>query len=123
MAIVGYFEGTDPLVLSRLTAQGIQTLPLSNGVDMHGKNVGHLSRKDDVSVVVGYLHKVVPVEGINLTVKDIVYNCQLHGIPFCVVISQGDEARAEKLLADFASYVQFTTPDKLFDKIMAMIDS
>jgi len=122
MAIVGYLEGTDPLVLSRLTAQGIQTLPLSNGMDMHGTNVAQLTKKDRVSVVVGYLHKVIPVEGINLSLRDIVHNCQVQTIPFCVVINDGDDARVEKLLGEFASFVQITTPSKLFDKIMSLID-
>jgi hypothetical protein len=123
MPIVGYFEGTDPHILSRLTAQGIQTLPLSNGLDMHGKNVAELSNNDEVSVVVGYLHKVIPVKGINLSLKDIIYNCRRNSIPFCVVINEGDDARAEKLLGEFAAFIQFTTPAKMFDKIMAMVDS
>ena len=123
MPIVGYFEGTDPHILSRLTAQGIQTLPLSNGLDMHGRNVAELTNADGVSVVVGYLHKVVPVKGIDLTVKDIISNCQTNAIPFCVVINEGDDVRAEKLLGEFAAFVQLTTPSKMFDKIVAMIDS
>ena len=123
MPIVGYFEGTDPHILSRLTAQGIQTLPLSNGLDMHGRNVAELTNEDGVSVVVGYLHKVVPVRGINLTVKDIISNCRSNAIPFCVVINEGDDVRAEKLLGEFAAFVQLTTPAKMFDKIMALIDS
>jgi len=33
---VGYFEGTDPLLLNKLVARGIGTLPISNGFDSHG---------------------------------------------------------------------------------------
>ena len=57
MARIGYFEGTDPLLLTRLAVEGIETLPLSNTWDHYGKYVNHLYR-DEVDVIVGYLHKV-----------------------------------------------------------------
>jgi len=59
MATVGYLEGTDSTILTRLAVSGIDTLPLSNGVDGHGKYVNHLS-KGEVDVVVGYAHKLTP---------------------------------------------------------------
>jgi len=49
---VGYFEGTDPLLLTKLSAEGIETLPIGNTWDGHRKYVNHLS-KDEVNVVVG----------------------------------------------------------------------
>ena len=61
MARVGYLEGTDPLLLSSLTAEGIETLPVANTWDGHGKPINQLG-KGEVNLVVGYLHKVIPTE-------------------------------------------------------------
>ena len=121
MAIVGYFEGTDPVVLSKLTAQGIQTLPFSNGMDNHGKDISLVTKEDNISVIVGYLHKIVPVNGINISIKDVLNNCRVHSIPLYIIISPGDEVLAEKLMGDFTTYVQFTTPDMLFNKVMSIV--
>ena len=87
MAIVGYLEGTDPVVLSKLTAQGVQTLPLSNGMDSHGKDINLIAKEDGISVIVGYLHKVVPVTGIDLSIEDVLQNCRAHSIPVFIIIS------------------------------------
>ncbi len=121
MAIIGYFEGTDPVILSKLTAQSIQTLPLSNGMDNHGKDINLITKDDGLSVIVGYLHKVVPVTGIELSIEDVLQNCRVHSIPVYIIISPGDEVLAEKLMGDFVIYVQFTTPEKLFDKVLSLI--
>ena len=59
MATIGYLEGTDPLVLSRLAVKGIGTLPLSNGFDNHGKFINTITEHDQISLVVGYLHKIM----------------------------------------------------------------
>lgn len=39
MAIVGYWEGTELALLSKLYAQGYAGLPLGNGVDDYGRNL------------------------------------------------------------------------------------
>ncbi len=121
MGIIGYFEGTDPVVLSKLTAQGIQTLPLSNGMDNHGKDINLVTKDDGLSVVVGYLHKVAPVAGIELSIEDVLQNCRVHSIPVYIIISPGDEVLAEKLMSDFVTYVQFTTSEMLFGKVMSIV--
>ena len=121
MPIIGYFEGTDPVVLSKLTAQGVQTLPLSNGMDNHGKDINLVTREDGMSLIVGYLHKIVPVEGIVLRIEDVLQNCRVQSIPVCIIISPGDEVLAEKLLGEFVTYVQFTTSEMLFSKVMSIV--
>lgn len=121
MALIGYFEGTDPVVLSKLTAQGVQTLPLSNGMDNHGKDINLVTPEDGISLIIGYLHKVVPVDGIDLRVEDVLQNCRANSIPVCIIISPGDEVLAEKLLGEFVTYVQFTTSEMLFNKVMSIV--
>ena len=70
---IGYFEGTDPLLLNKLVARGIGTLPLSNGFDSHGKQVGYLTKEDGIDLVVGYFYKVAPTKKMSLTIKDILF--------------------------------------------------
>ena len=66
MKIVGYLDGTDGLFLTNLAIKGVDTLPLSNGWDNHGKYLGHITKQDNIALVVGYLHKVFNRElGIN----------------------------------------------------------
>ena len=120
MAIVGYFEGTDPTTLTRLTVRGIETLPLSNGYDSHGRLVGHVTR-DQVHVIIGYLHKALPAAGTNLSSKDILYNCQVHMIPVILVAERSDHERARAVLADMGSYVTLTTAEELFDTVLSKI--
>jgi hypothetical protein len=67
MGLIGYFEGTDPLVLANLSIVGHSTMPLGNGFDNHGKYVGHITKDDNVSVVVGYFHKIMPSESGSLS--------------------------------------------------------
>ena len=59
MVTVGYLEGTDPVMLSRLAAGGVGTLPLSNGVDNHGKFINAITERDEIDLVVGPLHKIM----------------------------------------------------------------
>ena len=61
MKIIGYMLGTDPEVLTQLLLEGYETLPLSNGYDNHGKYITHLTTEDHISLIVGYLHKFLPL--------------------------------------------------------------
>ena len=85
MKTVGYLEGTDPSYLTKLVVKGIETLPLGNGADNHGKYVGILSRSDDIAVVIGYLHKVVPAGKQGIAPRDLAYICKLNDIPVFLV--------------------------------------
>jgi len=82
LARIGYFEGTDPLLLSKFAAEGVETLPLANTWDSHGKPVNHLT-KGEVSVVVGYLHKIIPAEQIRTSLFELMLDnmlaaCKIH---------------------------------------------
>jgi len=119
MATVGYLEGTDSTILTRLAVSGIDTLPLSNGVDGHGKYVNHLS-KGEVDVVVGYAHKLTPAAGITTSPKDMLFTCRIQNIPVLVVAPGEAHDAAKKVLGE-ATYKAVVAPENLFDEIRKVI--
>jgi len=118
MAAIAYFEGTDSLILSTLVTNGISTLPVSNGWDNHGKYVNHLGKKDDISAVIGYIHKVIPNPGMDLKPGDILYSCRAYSIPVILVIPTGKIENAKKILGTIGDYVMLVAPDELLDETL-----
>jgi len=116
MARVGYFDGTDPLLLAKLAAEGVETLPLSNGFDGHGKYVNHLG-KGEVNVVVGYLHKVLPAGQEHLKPADILFACKNFDIPVVLVVPAALRDKARKILSDAGPNVYVAAPDELETQI------
>jgi hypothetical protein len=112
MARVGYFEGTDPVLLSELAAEGIETLPVANTWDGHGKYVNHLS-KGEVNVVVGYLHKVIPAEQERTKAVDLLFACKNFDIPVVLVVPAPLREKAKRILGDVGSNVHVTAPEDL----------
>ena len=121
MATVGYFEGTDPIVLTRLAAKGTGTLPVSNGFDLHGKYVVHLAPQDGVSVVVGYLHKVLPANGIAVAPRDLLFACTSHEIPVILVVEKSFHDAAGVRLGEMQGRVKLVDPADLYEAILAVI--
>jgi hypothetical protein len=123
MATVGYFQGTDPRVLTKLAVEGIGTLPLSNGFDNYGKHVNHLTPKDGISVVVGYLHKVLPTPGMSITPLDLLFACKTHEIPVLLVVGTPQHEQAGELLVGVGEFVQLVDPEDLYPTITRVISA
>ncbi len=121
MPTVGYLEGTDPIVLTRLAVRGIGTYPLSNGFDSHGKNIFLLRKEDGISLVVGPLHKVVPTPGLTITMHDLIYPCLANNIPVVLVAPKEDHAEARKLVQQFGDHVRVVDPADLYETIFWML--
>lgn len=121
MAIVGYLEGTDPLVLTKLAAKGIGTIPLSNGFDNHGKYINHLTNEDNVSVVIGYLHKVMPTSVMTLTPRDLLFACLTHEIPVLLIAEKSDHEEVKRLLGDIADRVRLVVPGGLYEAVLETV--
>ena len=115
MANVGYFEGTDPLVLTKLAAKGIGTVPLSNGFDSHGKYVNHLTPDDHIRVVIGYLHKVLPTAERNMTAKDLLFACITNLIPVLIIVPRAKQRAARKVLGEAAEYAKLVDPTEVYE--------
>jgi len=121
MAIVAYLEGTDPLVLTRLAAEGIGTIPVSNGFDDHGKYVNHITSGDGVSVVIGYLHKVMPTSVMTMTPRDLLFACVTLNIPVLLIAAKSDHQKAKGLLGDVVDHVRVVDPAELYDAVLETI--
>lgn len=118
---VGYLEGTDPVLLNHLVAKGIGTMPLSNGFDSHGKQVGYLTKQDHIDLVVGWMHKVVPPKEMSLTLRDILFGCSTYKIPVMLIASKELHAAAKKLPGGIPRGVTLVPPDKIVAKVLEQL--
>ncbi|MBC7262611.1 MAG: hypothetical protein H5T63_11450 [Chloroflexi bacterium] len=123
MANVGYLEGTDPLVLTQLAVRGIGTVPISNGFDGHGKYINHLVPADHIAVVIGYLHKLLPVPERFMKPKDLLFSCMTHAIPVLLIVPKADQEAARNTLGEARDYVELVEPAELYQAVMKKISS
>ncbi len=122
MEAVGYLEGTDPVLLTKLAAQGIDTVPLSNGADNHGKYIVHLTAEDNISLVIGYLHKFMPSRERNISADDLLFSCMIHNIPVMVIAPTEDHERASAQLGPIAQHVILVDPADLPEKVFSSVE-
>lgn len=114
---MGYFEGTDPLLLSKLAAEGIETIPVANTWDGHGKLVNHLG-KGEVNVVVGYLHKVIPAEPLRtaalpIMVDNMLSACKVYDIPALLIVPAAVREKAEDILRGTEVKIHIVSPEQV----------
>ncbi len=115
--VVGYLEGTDPRLLNNLVLKGVGTMPLSNGFDSHGKQVGYLTKQDGIDLVVGWLYKVVPPQDMDLELKDIVFACTTYKIPVILAASQELHNHANEIPGGIPDGVQLVAPENLIEEV------
>lgn len=97
---IGYFEGTDSILLTRMSVKGHGTMPIGNHYDRHGKLVS-LIRKGEIKALVGYVHKILPpVHEDRPTPFDKLQACKIHEIPVFLIAPEGWEDDCEKLLGE-----------------------
>ena len=122
MATIGYLGGTDPLVLTRLAARGVGTLPLSNGVDNHGKFITSVSDRDGIDLIVGYLHKLARTQRQGFYPQDLLQPCFDCGITVMVVVPEADQALARQILGPVSEVTMLVDPGRLYDSIVQELD-
>jgi hypothetical protein len=121
MFTVGYMEGTDPGLLTKIAASGAETLPLGNGWDGHGQYIAHLNVGDGVDAVIGYYHKFVPLKDSNLTPADLLKSCKICGIKIFVITDKADRDNVKKALGEVASDVTLVDAGELRDKLLKLL--
>jgi len=121
MATVGYLEGVDPVVLTRLSLRGVGTLPISNGVDNHGKFVNAISERDAIDIVVGYLHKVMRTQRQGFFPQDLLQACADCRIPTLVIVPREHHATAQVMLGQAAEMVTLVDPEDVYDEIASRL--
>ena len=116
---IGYFQGTDPMLLTKFNLKGHGTLPLGNHWDAQGKLVS-IIKKGDVTAVVGYLHKVLPpFTADKPTAYDQLLPCKTFEIPvFLIIPTKDDETKAKELLGEAASIVTFVTAETVEEEVL-----
>ena len=121
MATVGYLGGTDPLVLTRLAARGVGTLPLSNGIDNHGKFITNISERDEIDIVVGYLHKITRTQQQGFFPRDLLQPCLDSGIPVLIVVQETDQPAAHQVLGQLGQEIVLIDPERLYAEIAQIL--
>lgn len=122
MALIGYFEGTDSQLLTRLVARGHDTLPLSNGVDNYGLYVHDISKKDGIDVVIGYLHKAMTNEGETITTEEVLSGCTKLKIPVLLMIPAEEILGLKKRLGTLSPTARFVEPSHALREIEELIE-
>ena len=118
MKVLGYLEGTDPSVLTRVVLEGYETLPLSNGWDNHGKHLTLLNPADNIALVVGSLHKFVRLEDMSIF-SAMLATVKAYDIPVVFVVPKGSHDKATKLITEKELKYKFVDPADLADVILA----
>ncbi|MFW9888071.1 MAG: hypothetical protein ACFFER_07815 [Candidatus Thorarchaeota archaeon] len=131
MKIIGYFDGTDSILLTNLVARGYGTIPIANDWDGAGK-LASLIEPGDVDLLVGYLHKVIaPVreseEAVTmhrgLTPYDLLYRAKVFDIPALIIVPKDAHKAAKKALGKAAKFVTLVAPEDVEEKILAILTS
>jgi hypothetical protein len=121
MAIVGYMEGTDPALLTKIAAAGVETLPLGNGWDNHGLNITYINASDGIDVVIGYFHKFSPMSGVSITPDDMLKSCVVNNIKVLVMAEKADHEKVKKLLGESGKKVDLIDPKEAGERLMALV--
>lgn len=123
--VIGYFEGTDSIVLTSLVCHGYHTQPISNGADNHGTHILLLNQLNKPALIVGYLHKVMAHEPADVdwpSAEDILHVCRVLSVPLVLVVPEESLECAPQLFDAIPDVVTFTTPDDLLQTVDNLLD-
>ena len=118
---VGYLSGTDPATLSQLAASGVNTIPVSNGWDNHGKYIEAVTVSDNLGAIVGYYHKLVAPSEAKASPSGFLNGARIHKIPVVVVCPANVMTQAKETLGDSGKKLHWATPDQVYRKVMALV--
>jgi hypothetical protein len=125
MKTIGYFDGTDSILLTKLAASGFCTVPLGNEWDNHGKIASHLA-PDEVNLIITYLHKLLPSrDAVERPIPlhiDLLYPAKTHDIPVLVVVPKEFHKKAKNLLGEAVDFVKLVAPDELEENVRKILD-
>ena len=121
MATVGYLQGVDPLLLTWLAVRGVGTLPISNGFDNHGKFINAITERDGVTLVLGYLHKVLRTQHQGFLVEDILESCFLCSVPVLIIVQREDHDAARERLAGAGERVVLVAPEDVHMEVTSRL--
>lgn len=124
MKTVGYFDGTDSALLTKVAAYGVCTLPLGNQWDGHGKIASHLE-PGEVDLIISYLHKLLPSREIEQgpipSPMYLLYPAKTYNIPVLVVVPKEHQEKAKDVLGETSDFVEFVTPEELDKRVCKIL--
>ncbi|MGY5879465.1 MAG: hypothetical protein RTV31_04395 [Candidatus Thorarchaeota archaeon] len=125
MKTIGYFDGVDSILLTKLVASGHRTLPLSNEWDSHGKIASHLE-PGEVDLIITYLHKLLPGrETLEKTMPaplNLLFPAKSYNIPVLVVIPKEFHKEGVKILGEVGNFAEIVTPEELEAKVRKILE-
>lgn len=119
--IIGYFDGIDSEVLTHLICDGYETIPISNGLDNHGRHIRLLNEENKIDLLMGYLHKIHASADDETQPEDVFHICQTYQIPFLIVVPSELHDRIRQMFDKCPNMVMFVDPSetlKLAQKIL-----
>lgn len=123
--VIGYFDGTDPALLTNLVCDGYDTLPISNGFDNHGMHLRIINNENRVDVLIGYVHKIYSPEGSTpqgaVTYQDVFHVCRTFNIPLLLLVAHDLREKARTLFDDIPVSVRFVDPSDVLAEITAAL--
>ena len=119
---VGYFEGTDSRLLTYLICHGYDTIPISNGVDNHGRYVRRINENNRFDLLVGYLHKIYAPEDYETQAEDVFHICHHFRIPLLLEVPRELQDQARGLVSDVPAEVHFADPAEILDAALELLE-
>ena len=118
---VGYFEGTDSGLLTYLICHGYDTIPISNGVDGHGRYIRRINENNRFDLLVGYLHKIYAPEEYETKHQDVFHICRVFRMPLLLEIPRELQDRAKTLLGEMPKEVRLADPSEILDAALELL--
>ena len=122
MKLVGYLEGTNSTYLTRLALRGVDTLPLGNGADNHGKYIGFIDKSDAIDLVITYFHKIVPLTEQRTSPQSLLQACQLNSIPVLIIAPKELHEQAQEALKDVTTRYTLVDPNEVMENARRILD-
>ena len=119
---IGYMEGTNSDLLTGLIIEGFDTIPLSNGFDNHGKNIAHVTKTDNLGLVVGYLHKFLSYSSEFKKISDDTFSSlKAYKIPTVFLVPKNKQDKAKKFLKGKGVNYSFADPAEITNVVTKML--
>jgi hypothetical protein len=118
---VGYFAGTDSTLLTHLICEGFDTLPISNGLDNHGRYIRRVTANNRLDLLIGYLHKIYAPEEAETQYQDIFHICRVFKMPLLLEVPRELHDKARALLGEMPEQVSFVDPSEILDAALAIL--
>jgi len=119
---VGYFAGTDSRLLTYLICHGYDTIPISNGLDNHGRYVRRINENNRFDLLIGYLHKIWGPEDAETQYQDIFHICRAFRMPLLLEVPRELQDRARGLMQEIPEEVRFVDPTEILEAALAILE-